>query len=264
MFVVVGRVGLIKLEVKYMRNIIFLLYFLFFSSSFCFSTNLYHYQIENAEKSFKEGNFSKSIEIYESLIKIEKVQDPYIYYNLSNAYYRNGDLGKAILNIEKALKLAPRDKEIKNNMQFLYSVVGHNQERTIKDTFLKHFTLNEITILTSILLVLFLCVLSLFIVRKISMVKHFVVFLVLALFLCTCILALKGCQEFTLKEAVILSSCDIRSESGDNNPKIFTVSEGKLVNIVAQSGDWINIKFKSNRKDLNGWIRSSDVGNLNE
>jgi hypothetical protein len=262
MFVVEG--GLIKLEVKYMRNIIFFALLFVFSSSFCFSTNLYHYQIENAEKSFKEGNFSKSIEIYESLIKIEKVQDPYIYYNLSNAYYRNGDLGKAILNIEKALKLAPRDKEIKNNMQFLYSVVGHNQERTIKDTFLKHFTLNEITILTSILLVLFLCVLSLFIIRKISMVKHFVVFLVVVLFLCSCILALKGCQEFTLKEAVILSSCDIRSGPGNNNPKIFTVSEGKLVNIVAQSGDWINIKFKSNRKDLSGWIRSSDVGNINE
>ena len=114
------------------------------------------------------------------------------------------------------------------------------------------------------MLVLFLCVLSLFIIRKILVVKHFVVFLVLVLFLCSCILVLKGCQEFTLKEAVILSSVSIRSGPGDNNPEIFTVSEGKLVHIVAQSGDWINIKFKSNRKDLSGWIRNSDVGNINE
>jgi hypothetical protein len=244
------------------KFILFVLIFVYFS--FCFASNVYRTQIDNAEKNFKEGNFSKSIEIYESLIKVEKIEDPYIYYNLSNAYYRNGDVGKAILNIEKALKLAPRDKEIKNNMQFLYSLVGHSKEQAIKDTFLKHFTLNEITIVTSILLIFFICILSLFIIKKMQFFKHFIVLLILFLLLCGSALTLKGCQEFMLKGAVILSSANVRSGPGENNPEISTVYEGKLVNIVSRSGDWVNIKFKSNGKNFVGWIRASDVGNINE
>ncbi|MDR1523574.1 MAG: SH3 domain-containing protein [Endomicrobium sp.] len=238
--------------------------FIFAYAGFCFAVNTYRAHIDNAERNFKEGKFSKSIEIYESLIKVEKIEDPYIYYNLSNAYYRNGDVGKAILNIERALRLAPRDKEIKNNMQFLYSVIGHNQERTIKDIFLKHFTLNEITIVTSVLLIFFLCIESLFIIKKLPIFKHLIVVLTLFLFLCAFALSLKGCQEFMLKEAVVLYSVNVRSGPGENNPEISTVPEGKLVNIIFRSGDWVNIKFKSSGKSFAGWIRANDIGSVNE
>jgi hypothetical protein len=246
-----------------MRKIaLFVLFFVCFV--FCFASNIYHTQIDNAERNFKEGNFSKTIEIYESLIKIEKIQDPYVYYNLSNAYYRNGDLGKAILNIEKAFKLAPRDKEIKNNMKFLYNLVEHGKEKNIKDIFLKYFTLNEITIITSILLVLFFSILPLFIIKRNPIFKNFMLFLSLFLFFFVVVLTLKGCQEFTLKEAVILSSGRVRSGPGENNPEIFTVSEGKLVNIIARNGSWVNIKFKSKGENFSGWIHSNDIGSMNE
>lgn len=237
------------------KFILFVLVFICFS--FCFASNVYRTQIDNAERNFKEGNFSKTIEIYESLIKIEKIQDPYV-------YYRNGNIGKAILNIEKALRLAPRDKEIKNNMQFLYSVVGRNKEGTIKDIFFKHFSLNEITIITSISLIFFLCILSLFIIKKIPIFKYLIVFLTLFLFLCGSALTLKGCQEFALKEAIILSSVNVRSGPGENNSEISTLSEGKLVNIVSRSGDWVNIRFKSKGEDFIGWIPNNDVESINE
>jgi hypothetical protein len=237
---------------------------LFVCFAFCFAANIYNTQVDNAERNFKEGNFSKTIEIYESLIKIEKIQDPYIYYNLSNAYYRNGDLGKAILNIEKAFKLAPRDKEIKSNMKFLYTLVGHDKEQNIKDIVLKCFTLNEITIATSILLILFFAAVSLFIIKKNLIFKNFVLFLLFFLFFCISILTLKACQEFTLKEAVILASASVRSGPGENNPEIFSISEGKLVNIVARNGHWVNIRFKSKGEDFIGWIPNNDIGTINE
>jgi tetratricopeptide (TPR) repeat protein len=103
--------------------------------SICFAENTYQTQIANAEENFLKNNFSKTIEIYESLIQIEKVNSPYIYYNLSNAYYRNGNLGKAILNVEKALGLAPRDIEIKNNAEYLNTVAGQIRRKSFPDIF---------------------------------------------------------------------------------------------------------------------------------
>jgi hypothetical protein len=239
---------------------LFVLVFVCFS--FCFASNVYHTQIDNAEKNFKEGNFSKTIETYESLIEIEKIQDPYLYYNLSNAYYRNGDIGKAILNIEKAFKLAPRDKEIKSNMKFLYALVGHTKEQSIKDIVIGQFTLNEITLITSILVALFFSILSLFIIKKNPIFKNLALVFSLFLFFCISVLTLKCYQEFTLKGAVILSSVSVRSGPGENNPEIFTVSEGKLVSIVSRNGNWVNIRFKSRGKDFVGWIPSNDVGKV--
>jgi tetratricopeptide (TPR) repeat protein len=71
--------------------------------------------VRSSEKSFKKCSFSKAIEIYENLIQIEKLKNLYIYYSLASTYYRNGNLGRAVLNMEKAYRLAPRDREIKNN-----------------------------------------------------------------------------------------------------------------------------------------------------
>jgi ABC-type sugar transport system permease subunit len=241
---------------------LFVLVFVCFS--FCFASNVYYTQVENAERNFKEGNFSKTIEIYESLIEIEKIQDPNVYYNLSNAYYRNGDIGKAILNIEKAFKFAPRDKEIKGNMKFLYSLVEHSKEQSIKDIFIKHFTLNEITMITSILLVLLFSILALLIIKRKPLFKNLVLFFLLLLFFCFSVLILKWCQEITLKEAVILSSVSARSGPGENNPEIFTISEGKFVSVVARNGAWVNIRFRSKGEDFIGWIPSNDVGSINE
>ncbi|MDR2351395.1 MAG: tetratricopeptide repeat protein [Endomicrobium sp.] len=103
---------------------------------------------------------------------MEKVEDPYVYYNLSNAYYRAGNIGKAILNIEKASKLAPRDKDIKEKMHFLHVEAGQEREQNIQDIILKHFSLNEITIASSIFIILFLLSFSLFLFKRNSFVKR--------------------------------------------------------------------------------------------
>ncbi|MCA6069797.1 MAG: tetratricopeptide repeat protein [Endomicrobium sp.] len=235
---------------------------------FCFSTccykNMYQTQIDNAEKNFKEGNFSRTVEIYESLIQIEKVNNPYIYYNLSNAYYRNGNLGKAILNIEKALKLAPRDSEIKSNAQHLHSIAGNNMQKNLADIVLQHFSLNEITIAFSVVLILFIMSLSLLLIKRSLIFKKFTASLIVFLIVCIPLLCLKGCDEFSVRKAVLVSTSSIRSGPGNNNPEIFILPEGKIVSIIAKSGDWVNIKIESENEKLPGWVKSNAVGSVNE
>ena len=235
-----------------------------FCFGICCAKSMYQTQIDNAEENFKKGNFSKTIEIYESLIQIEKVNNPYIHYNLSNAYYRNCNLGKAILNIEKALKLAPRDNDIKNNAQYLHSIAGNDRQKILADIVLQHFSLNEITIVFSVVLILFITSLSLLLIKRSLIFKKFTASSIIFLIACIPLLCLKVYDEFSVRKAVLVSASSIRSGPGNNNPGIFTLPEGKIASIVAKSGDWINIKVESENKKLTGWIESNAIGSINE
>jgi hypothetical protein len=241
-----------------------LIFIICLSFGICFAKSIHQAQLDNAEESFKKGDFQKTIEIYESLIEIEKIKDPYVYYNLSNAYYRAGNIGKAILNIEKALKLAPRDKDIKENAKFLHTETGQKREQSIEDILLKHFSLNEITIALSIFVILFLLSLSVFLLKRNTSVKRTAILFVIFLIICLPLVVLKGCDEFSVKKAIVLSSSVVRSGPGENNPEIFRISEGKVVNIISEIGDWININAKSKDKNVSGWIETKNIGSINE
>ncbi|MDR3256459.1 MAG: SH3 domain-containing protein [Endomicrobium sp.] len=235
---------------------------------FCFSISvaetIYQSQIGNAEENFKKGNFSKTIEIYESLIRIGKVKNPYIYYNLSNAYYKNGNLGKAILNIEKASRLAPRDREIKSNKEYFNTVSGQVQKKIFLDIFLQLFSLNEITTVSAVFLILLLTTLSLFIINRKSILGRIIIVLIIVLIICISLFILKFYNEIILKEAVVLSASNVRNNPDENKLEIFTVPKGKIVSIISESGNWTNIKVKSNDDFLTGWIENNSIGIINE
>ncbi|OEG69306.1 hypothetical protein ATZ36_10265, partial [Candidatus Endomicrobiellum trichonymphae] len=200
---------------------------------------------------------------YESLIQIEKVNNLYIYYNLSNAYYRNGNLGKAILNIEKALRLAPRDREIKNNTEYLNTVAGLVRQKSFPDTFVQYFSLNEITAASAVIAILFLTALSLFVIKRKLILKKAAAVSVVFLIICIPLFALKVYNEIAVKEAIVLSASNIRSGPGENNSDIFTIPEGKIVSVVSKNGNWNNIKTESENKSLTGWIENSALGSIN-
>ncbi|MCL1901907.1 MAG: tetratricopeptide repeat protein [Firmicutes bacterium] len=123
--------------------------FLFLAAIPCFGADKYVAFIESAENSFGAGDYKQAIEIYESLIQIEKVKNPYLYYNLSNAYYRSGELGKAIVNIEKAFILKPADKNIRHNRLFLRNKAGAGEPEDFFSKVTGFCSLNTITILFS-------------------------------------------------------------------------------------------------------------------
>ena len=72
---------------------------------------------QEANTSYRTGDYAKAAERYESLIE----QEPRVatfYYNLANAYVRLGKLSRAILNYEKALHLDPRNGDIRENLRY--------------------------------------------------------------------------------------------------------------------------------------------------
>ena len=90
--------------------------FLLFVCLFC-STSIDATNVDNANKAYKEKRYQQAIKDYELLLRTQRTAS--LYYNLGNAYYRTGDLTKAILNYERAAKINPSDRDIKFNLRFV-------------------------------------------------------------------------------------------------------------------------------------------------
>lgn len=76
--------------------------------------------VQAANHLYQAGNYGEAIRIYEQLIA-QGVEDSVVYYNLGNAYYMQGDLGRSILNLKRAAQLDPRDPAIEANLELAKS-----------------------------------------------------------------------------------------------------------------------------------------------
>lgn len=61
------------------------------------------------------GHFSEAITMYESQVT-QGIRDSALFYNLGNAYFRQGELEAALLNYQRAAQLDPRDADIRHNL----------------------------------------------------------------------------------------------------------------------------------------------------
>ena len=67
-------------------------------------------------EAYREGDFEKAIAHYEQLIT-DGVRNGRVHYNLGNAYFKNEQLGPALLNYYRAEKLMPGDDDIRQNIE---------------------------------------------------------------------------------------------------------------------------------------------------
>jgi tetratricopeptide (TPR) repeat protein len=82
-----------------------------------------------ANQSFHEANaakdteqakklYEKAILAFERIVDEGQVKNARLYYNLGNAYFLKGDIGKALLNYRRAEKLDNSDTNIQKNLAF--------------------------------------------------------------------------------------------------------------------------------------------------
>lgn len=74
---------------------------------------------ENADSAYAREQYQQAIKDYNELLKGGVSAD--LYYNLGNAYYRSGNITRAVLNYERASLLSPGDPDIRFNLQLARS-----------------------------------------------------------------------------------------------------------------------------------------------
>jgi tetratricopeptide (TPR) repeat protein len=92
-----------------MMNITYVLLLVSLSQS---ATELYN----KGNASYTQSDFHEAIGSYEEAL--HHITSAPVYYNLGNAYFKSGRIGKAIINYRRARFLAPRDPDINHNLDF--------------------------------------------------------------------------------------------------------------------------------------------------
>lgn len=78
---------------------------------------------QQADSAYMADNFGEAASMYQNVIDSEGPSAT-LYYNLGNSYYRLGEMGKAILAYERALRLDPTYSDAKNNLEFVNSRIS--------------------------------------------------------------------------------------------------------------------------------------------
>ena len=74
--------------------------------------------LTSANQAYERGDYRTAIMLYEQLLTEHKPSTNLLY-NLGNAYYKEGKIGKAILNYERSLKLDPGFEPAQKNITFI-------------------------------------------------------------------------------------------------------------------------------------------------
>jgi tetratricopeptide (TPR) repeat protein len=69
-----------------------------------------------ANDAYQQKDYQLAADTYENILA-EGKHSAALYYNLGNAYYQLGKIGRAVLNYERALKLDPNDQQVQKNLR---------------------------------------------------------------------------------------------------------------------------------------------------
>jgi tetratricopeptide (TPR) repeat protein len=84
---------------------------------------------EAANRLYEQGRFSEAAEAYAELLQRGSVSAA-LHYNLGNAWFKAGELGRAITAYRAAARLTPRDPDVRANLQFARNRVEGPTVRT--------------------------------------------------------------------------------------------------------------------------------------
>jgi tetratricopeptide (TPR) repeat protein len=212
-------------------------------------------------QAFQNGSYTDAIAKFENAAKQGKVSAA-LYYNLGNAYYKTDEIGRAVLNYERARRLAPNDADIEFNLQIAQLRVVDKIASPETDYFSKLFrniknvlALPQWTWLTIILYILLaaLLIMRLLVRNTLSLIaRHAVLPVLILLLIASFFLGLKIHEDMMVKEAIILDkNTAVMSGPLADATEVFALHEGVKVRIMDRSGEFVRIRL-SDGKD--GWV----------
>ncbi len=220
-----------------------------------------------ANRQYQQNEFSLAAKSYQQLTE-KGIQTPEIFYNLGNAYFKNGYLGYAILNYEKAKLLDPHDDDIAQNLAIANARVTDKIDM-IPDFFIKRWLYHLINLMPSntwamIGLGTFAAMLAMFMLYFFSgniAIKKFGFYSTVALLLISMLAywcAVKRKKYVTENYAAIVvePSVSIKSSPDTEGNNVFVLHEGTKVMIIDSIESWKEIRLTDGNK---GWLESKAI-----
>jgi tetratricopeptide (TPR) repeat protein len=223
-----------------------------------------------ASQLYEMGQFTQAAQAYQQLAD-QGFADSALFYNLGNAYYKQGDYGRAVLNYRRAQQLAPRDPDIEANLTFaraqavdqFEAIDGDGAWGQLGQAMQDWFTLNELAMAALGMWILFAFLLLLYGSAQAGGTwrKGLQYALVAtAVVLAVSVLALGSYLHMgnSQSEGVIVTAeVDVTSGPGAQYVTEFTLHRGAEVDLVEVRGNWVRLALPGG--ELEGWIPASSV-----
>ena len=225
---------------------------------------------EQGKSLYKAEKYQEAILSWMKILDHEKHSSE-LYFNLGNAYYKLNNIGPSIYYFEKALLLAPNDRDIKNNLSFAENARVDAIDPLPKTIFYKwyHAISDLLTFdgwaYTSIFFV-FICVLC-FLMYYFSyseiIKRFFFVSSAISIFSLGMSLSMAfSTYEDAIKNnpAIIFAeSSDVREAPNLRSEISFIIHEGTKVQILERDTDWGLVEIANGKE---GWIPLIDLKEL--
>lgn len=250
-----------------MMNILHKIFFVFLFVSKLVFSNEVEELFKKSNEHYINGEYEGAIQSYESIVN-KGYLNAQLFYNLGNAYFRVGKLGKAILYYEKAKKISPSDDDINHNLYFANSRIVDNIETLPKffifewwENLLALFSISGWTFIAYFLYLLILISIGVYFfarsfkIQRLSLYSGLISALIFIVIVILLIVNLY--QELNVKYAVIIDqqvvtkfSPDIKSEDA------FVIHEGLKVKAEDSVNDWLKIKLIDGKV---GWLKKESL-----
>jgi tetratricopeptide (TPR) repeat protein len=212
---------------------------------------------------YSEGRYADAARKYQDVLAAG-VESANLHYNLGNAYFRAGDVGRAILSYERARRLAPRDPDVLANLAFARSRGAEAERRSLLSRMLfplaDRMTTDWLFLLGIVTWTVFFALLA--VARVVPPARVNARRGAIAAGIATLLLLSSGLVRLITVElpphVVVVSDriATVRFEPSISGSPHFEVKPGAFLRLVAEREDWAQVA----RSDgLRGWVERKSI-----
>ena len=220
-----------------------------------------------ANNLYTSEEYQKAIPVYEQILASGN-ESAKLYFNLGNAYYKAGEINKAILNYERAKVLAPQDEDVEFNLRIANQFVVTKIDELPKPFFVRwktsivnKYPADTWAIISIGSFVIFLFLLGLFFFSRNVAVRRFSFWISMALIVISVIaFSLAGKQKKkinTRDQAIVFCPrVTVKSSPSESGTDLFLIYEGLKIQVTDSLGSWTEIRLADGNQ---GWLRDSCI-----
>jgi len=223
--------------------------------------------VSQANNLYTKADYTSAAKQYETILSNQGVA-PELYFNLGNAYYKSNEIGRSILNYERALRLSPSYDDARFNLELAQTNVIDNSMQS-STFFLSRWIQNFIKMLTSnqwlgisvTLFVLTLILIFLFIFGSTHFIRKLSFQVAVSLLLvCLASFIFSGIRKDQLvnhREAIVMVGVvTVKSSPDKSGTDLFQLHEGTKVKVKSTLGNWTEIKLGNGNV---GWVEQANI-----
>lgn len=226
--------------------------------------------MKTANNFYQEQQYDQAVISYNRILT-QGFESSSLYYNLGNSYFKTGNLGYAILNYEKGLKLSPGDEDLIYNLKIANARTVDKITQLPKifivqwwELLVTSFTLTGWSIITILIFWIFLAGIALFLLSRRARVQRaslMISSITLALLILVVVILISRYNHEAITDYGILTeevySVKVAPDYKSND--LFVIHEGIKFIVDDRVNEWYKIRLADGKV---GWIPQNVFGKI--